>query len=232
MTVKLFRTKANSFLLNPTVLICIFMTFIFLQILWAEGGGLILLLITLIVLWSTKWDWPYFGISTPYSRNMVMVAIFYAIGLFIIMDIALIPIIEMRFGETDLSDFDDLQGDIVVFLIFSLFMWFTAAFGEELVYRGFFIKRIAIMLGDNQGSWVIAAFINSFVFGLGHIYMGMSGALQAGLAGLLLSFVFIYNKQNLMMCMLMHGFYDMIWATILYLDKVQAVKALILETFH
>ena len=161
-----------------------------------------------------------------------MVAILSAIGIFIIMDIGLIPIIEMRFGETDLSDFDDLQGDIVVFLIFSLFMWFTAAFGEELVYRGFFMKRIAIMLGDNQGSWVIAAFINSFVFGLGHLYMGMSGALQAGLIGLLLSFVFIYNKQNLMVCMLMHGFYDMIWATILYLDKVQAVKALILENFH
>src|SRR2546422_6183160 len=53
--------------------------------------------------------------------------------------------------------------------------WTLAAFGEEFVYRGYLLTRIARVLGDTPRAWLGALAVTSMLFGAGHAYQGVSG---------------------------------------------------------
>jgi len=55
--------------------------------------------------------------------------------------------------------------------------WTLAAFGEEMVYRGYFQKRIVDLFGNNQGGIFLSIGISSLVFGFAHTEQGMIGVI-------------------------------------------------------
>ena len=62
----------------------------------------------------------------------------------------------------------------------------TAGIVEEIVYRGF----VLWYLGSFMPLWV-AVVVSSIGFGLGHIYLGASGAVRAGLVGLCFAIFYV-----------------------------------------
>jgi membrane protease YdiL (CAAX protease family) len=67
------------------------------------------------------------------------------------------PMLNHLTGTTeDLSQFADLQGNLGLLAELLLLTWTVAAFGEELVYRGFIQTRITDVLGPNRVGIVVA----------------------------------------------------------------------------
>src|SRR5213076_3596424 len=79
----------------------------------------------------------------------------------------------------DVSLFAPLAGNVHFLLISLAVAWTLAAFGEEFVYRGYLLTRVAQVLGDGSRAWLGALALTSILFGVGHGYQGLSGMISA-----------------------------------------------------
>src|SRR5437660_8659817 len=70
----------------------------------------------------------------------------------------------------DVSLFAPLAGNIHFLLISLTVAWTLAAFGEEFVYRGYLLTRMARVLGDTPRAWLAALVVPSIFFGVGHLH--------------------------------------------------------------
>ncbi|QTD37146.1 CPBP family intramembrane metalloprotease [Polaribacter batillariae] len=121
----------------------------------------------------------------------------------------------------DLSRYDALRGNIPMLLIALMISWITAAFAEEIIWRGYILKNIAKLLGDKNYSWIISLIITSSLFGLLHFVQGPIGIIQTGIVGLIFGLIFIVNgKNNLWMNILIHGIIDTISMIAIYFGMV------------
>ena len=117
-------------------------------------------------------------------------------------------VIRLTGQPIDRSPFDVLRGNVPALIFGLLVVWTLAAFGEELIFRGYLMNTIARILGHRKGSWVMACLINSILFGLGHTYQGISGVILLGIVGLLYALFYLGSGRNLWVPILIHGLYD------------------------
>jgi membrane protease YdiL (CAAX protease family) len=89
-----------------------------------------------------------------------------------------------------------------------LLVWTFAAFGEEIGYRGYLLRRAADVGGCSQAAYWSGVLAVSVLFGYGHYYKGPAGIIDSGAAGLILGTAFILSGRNLWVCILAHGFID------------------------
>jgi uncharacterized protein len=78
----------------------------------------------------------------------------------------------------DLSNFTAVHSNLKVTLIYLVLIWGLAAFGEELVYRGYLMTRLAGLFRGTRAAWVISLVIISIVFGCSHTGQGATGGLR------------------------------------------------------
>ncbi len=119
----------------------------------------------------------------------------------------------------DVSMFSNLVGNTFFLLISLLIAWTIAAFGEEMVYRGYLLNRVAFLFGETRASLVIALFITSVLFGLVHLYQGTSGMITTGFSGLVFGIAYLVNGRNLWAPIIAHGVYDTIGFVLIYLGR-------------
>jgi membrane protease YdiL (CAAX protease family) len=79
----------------------------------------------------------------------------------------------------------------------------TAGFGEELLYRGYFIAVLAPWL-----SWWGAAAVSAVSFGLAHNYQGLAGIVRCALLGAALTLV-VAVSGSLLPAMVLHATMDL-----------------------
>jgi CAAX protease family protein len=217
------RTKLHNFIVSPIVVLTAISISAILSYLTGGLGYVFGIVIALIALWASRFAWLEFGISRPEWSNTIFIAILYSLGIYFVMDILIQPFLELIFGPIDLGDLDGIRGNFLNYVIFIVFMWIVAGFGEELLYRGFFMKQLAHILGDSNKAWITAALIISSLFGLVHLYQGISGVITTGVIGFILSLIFYKNRTNLVLVMLTHGFYDVIGITLIHLNKERII---------
>jgi membrane protease YdiL (CAAX protease family) len=163
-------------------------------------------------------SWFAMGFRRPESwRRIVLVAVAVAVIRIVGGDYLLLPVLERFWPEPALpSDVEDIAGNLKMALLYLALVWSFAAFGEEIAYRGYLMRRAAEMLGDSQQAWWLAVVIAAVLFGLGHWYKGMSGVIDSGFAGLLLGAAYLLTGRNMWTCVLAHGFIDTIGVVALY----------------
>ena len=113
--------------------------------------------------------------------------------------------------------FNPLAHNLPEYLFWLLATWTTAAFGEEMLFRGFMLDAIHRALGGRTPALVAAVLIQGVLFGALHGYQGLHGALVAGALGVVLGFVWWGSGRNLWAGILVHGFMDSLSMTIIYL---------------
>lgn len=119
--------------------------------------------------------------------------------------------------QPDLSDFMRLHGNIKWTLIALVLVWTLAAFGEEMVWRGYLMNRAA-GLGDNtRFAWCTSLIVVSVVFGFAHSYQGVTGVIDEGLMGLILGLVYLGTDRNLSVPIVAHGVADTIDLLLIFL---------------
>ena len=121
------------------------------------------------------------------------------------------------------SLFAPLEGNLHFFLISLTVAWTLAAFGEEFVYRGYLLRRIAQVLGDEPRAWRAALVTTSILFGVGHAYQGLSGVISAGLGGFVFGLLYLATGRNLWVCVIAHGTTDTVGFLLLYLGRYPGV---------
>lgn len=116
------------------------------------------------------------------------------------------PIMNHLTGTTqDLSAFEDLQGDLVSLMFFLLATWTLAAFGEEIVYRGFLQQRARDLFRDERLGVIAAVAFSSLLFGMAHSEQGVIGVVLTTMDAVFFSAIKLRFNDNLWAAILAHG---------------------------
>ncbi len=110
----------------------------------------------------------------------------------------------------------------MLLLWISLVAWGTAAFGEELLWRGFLIDRL-LRLKGLSGKVTLIVVIQAIIFAFPHLYQGWGGVFVTGAVGLLLGWLRMRNRGNLWVLIIAHGLVDTIMLTAGYYDAFAAM---------
>jgi membrane protease YdiL (CAAX protease family) len=184
-----------------------------------------LLLVGWISLRLRRVGWRGVGLVSPGSwRRAVLVSVAAAVVLQLLSTFVTEPILTALTGQsTDLSMFRPLVGNVGWLLVGLLVVWTLAAFGEELVYRGYILNRAADLGGRSRAAWIVALVCVSVGFGLGHLYQGPTGVVDSTVSGLLLGGLYLAFNRNLWIPILTHGFTDTIALFLVFFDLVPNV---------
>ena len=177
------------------------------------------LFVALFLLWGSNWNWAKFGFGQKVNLRTILRGLLLSIAIFVIIDICIQPFLEIYYGNIDLSSVDEIRGDFASFFILFIIMWVFAAFGEEFLFSGYYMKHLAEFFGDTNKAWLISAIILSIYFGVSHNYQGTSGMIAVGLSSTIFFLTFYKNRTNLILLVFAHGFYDTIGLTLIYLEK-------------
>jgi membrane protease YdiL (CAAX protease family) len=121
--------------------------------------------------------------------------------------------------KPDLEDFRAVVGNPKLLLLGLVLSWILAAFGEEMVYRGYMLNRVADLMNRSRGAWVVSLIAVHVCFGMAHAYQGVTGVIDEGLMGLLLGLIYLRTDRNLAVPIIAHGVQDSIDFILIFLGK-------------
>lgn len=130
------------------------------------------------------------------------------------------PLLVRFTGEKpDLSDFQVLTGNLKYTLVALALAWTVAAFGEEMVYRGYLLNRVADLGRGTRRAWWCSLLVVSTVFGFAHTYQGITGVVETALDGALMALMYFGTGRNLSVRILAHGIGDTVDLLLIFLGK-------------
>jgi membrane protease YdiL (CAAX protease family) len=116
----------------------------------------------------------------------------------------------------DLSALAQLHHNLNMLGVALALAWTLAAFGEELVWRGYILNRIADVLSPAQHRFVTAVVLSSAIFGLAHYDQGLTGITENVIDGAILACLYLSSGRNLWVAILAHGITDTVDCLLLY----------------
>jgi len=154
-------------------------------------------------------------------KNILVYAPLVALGLFVFYVFALVPLITKLTGvPIDYSGFDELKGNLSYFLFFLLLVWATAGFGEEIIFRGYFMRQFVKFFGESKISIALNILIVTGFFGFMHSGQGITGQLVTWFVGALIALIFYIRKYDLWFVIAVHGFFNTLALTCFYFGLV------------
>jgi membrane protease YdiL (CAAX protease family) len=124
----------------------------------------------------------------------------------------------------DLSDFSGIVGNVKLFLFYMVLLWTLGALGEEIVYRGYLMNRIAGSLRGTKTAWILSLLVVSVVFGCAHLDQGATGMIENIWDGLLLGALYLACGRNLAAPVIAHATMDTLDFILIYLGKYPGMK--------
>lgn len=135
------------------------------------------------------------------------------------------PLLARWIGKMpDLSDFSGLVGNWKLTLFFIVLLWVLAGLGEEIVYRGYLMNRVAGLFRNSRTAWVVSLFAVSIVFGCAHLGQGTTGMVENIWDGLLLGALYLACGRNLAAPVIAHAMTDAIDFILIYLGRYPGMK--------
>jgi len=119
----------------------------------------------------------------------------------------------------DLSDFRGLRWNWKLLPLALLLTWTLAAFGEEMVFRGYLMNRVADFFKSSRRGWIISLIVVNVVFGFAHQYQGMTGVIENAIDGFLLGLIYLRCDRNLAVPIVAHGITDTLDFLLIFVGK-------------
>lgn len=162
--------------------------------------------------------WGELGLRRPASwPKTLALAIVCAAGLQGIATWVVMPVLRAAGAPMpDISRFAAIEGNLPMLLTFLVVSWTTAGFGEEVIWRGFVMGRLARLLGGEKRAWATAIAATAVIFGLLHLYQGITGVVLTGVAGLFFALLYLASGRNLWLPILTHALTDTSSFLVLY----------------
>ena len=116
----------------------------------------------------------------------------------------------------DVSAFRAAIGDTQRLAILIVIGWTLGAIVEELAIRGWLMTRLAEIGGFSAAAWIVAAIASSAIFGVAHLYQGVSGVVANALTGVVFATLYFATGRNLWPCIVAHGCLDTTGFVLIY----------------
>jgi membrane protease YdiL (CAAX protease family) len=163
--------------------------------------------------------WSDIGLQKPSRIPAVLLGGFVSAAAYQLAAIRiLLPFLASVTGKPiDLQSVIALRGNpwnLVAALVVS---WTFAAFGEEILYRGYLYFLAGRLLRNSTTARVVGVIFCSFLFAIGHGYQGVSGMIENFIFGFLLGAVFEMAGKDLWYPIAIHGFEDTIGFALIFL---------------
>ena len=117
----------------------------------------------------------------------------------------------------DMSGYHYLSGNLPMLLVALVAVFLVSSIGEEVVYRGFLMTRLAEAGGGGTAAWRLAALGSAVLFGLIHYAWGPAGMVQTAFMGLALAIAYLAVGRRLWILILAHFYLDAILLIQMYL---------------
>jgi len=124
----------------------------------------------------------------------------------------------------DLHQLRPLIGNATLLIIGIALAWILAAFGEEMVYRGYLTNRVAEIFGKSKNAWFVAGSSVTFVFGFAHFPQGPTGVIENIIDGAILAGLYFATGRNLWAPIIAHGVQDTIDVVLIYLGVYPGLR--------
>lgn len=208
---ELLKTKKGASIeLSLFLIIAVSMTSIL-------GSGLILYPLALTSLGIRKIEWKEIGFSfKDFKIKKIALGIGVAI-LYHYLDQYVVDPIASKFAPPGLPEIFSMKGNVSKLIIGLTLSWTTAAFLEEIVFRGYLINRFIDLIGETLLTKLIIVVLTGIAFGFVHSYQGLNGAISAGFIGVFQATVYFINNKKLTIPIIAHGTYDTIGFTLLFI---------------
>ncbi|WP_299124834.1 CPBP family intramembrane glutamic endopeptidase [uncultured Tenacibaculum sp.] len=150
-------------------------------------------------------------------KNLFIIAPLLGIGTFLFYSFVMLPVVTSLTGQAiDFSEFESFKGNLPAILSLLIYVIASAAFGEEIVFRGYLMRQFTKFFGSSKISLVLNVLLLGFLFGLTHAYQGISGQILSGIVGMYLAVIFHIKKHDLWFNIALHGFIDIPFLVCLY----------------
>ena len=209
-----WRERAKAFLENRLVITAELLVAVILQTLQAtrliSAALIYLFVIGWLSLWLRRSSWRQLGLSRPTSWlrtigiGAIIGLVYQAVSILLV-----VPFLRQITHEPlDLSQVASVYNNLPLLMLWLTVTWTLAAFGEEMVYRGYLFNRVADLLEHSRAGWIVALIGSSALFGLGHAYQGITGILETFLFGCVMAGLYLAGRRNLWLPVVAHGVYD------------------------
>jgi membrane protease YdiL (CAAX protease family) len=177
----------------------------------------LLLLIASASLWNRHLSWANIGLRRPPNvAHTLAVAGLGAAAILVAVPRAIVPFSTwVSQTPVDLSALGNLRESTTLWMLL-VQAWTLAAFGEEMAFRGYVMRRVIDLVGTTRPALVSAVAITGVLFGLAHGYQGAAGMIAAGIIGGLLAVVYLHERQNLWAVIVCHGLVDSVSLSLIY----------------
>lgn len=162
--------------------------------------------------------WRTVGLESP--DNVASLAVSFiglAVVLLLFMRFGLPMIYGKLGGVPEVVRYAELQGNTALFIGGLLAIWVSAAFAEELLFRGFVQNRLENLLG-NRGGWVLVALLQGGMVGLLHYNEQVSSMVVYGSIAAIFGAFYYFGGRNLWHLVLFHGLRDSMALTQIYMN--------------
>jgi len=150
-------------------------------------------------------------------KSLLIIAPLFGTTFFLFYYYLMLPCVTHLTGQPiDFSVFEPYTGNLPATLSLFIYIWISAAFGEEIVFRGYLMRQFTKFFGSSKISLVVNILLFGFVFGWIHAYQGISGQVISGISGMLFSIIFHIRKNDLWFNIAAHGFFDTVALIFIY----------------
>jgi uncharacterized protein len=186
-----------------------------------QAGAVAVLVALAIATWRLRaagTRWSDLGLRSPKSWIRVALWVIAAYALVIAANVLIvIPLARhLSWPPTDVAKLGELAGNLPLLLGWLGVAWTTAAFGEELLFRGFLQTRLTAVFGGRTPGIAAAIIVQAALFGLGHLGLGIRGAVTAAVIAVVYGTIYALNGRNLWPLFIAHGITDSISLVALY----------------
>ena len=209
----LARRKAGNDVLSMLLFIAVVNVTVY-QFSWVYAGPITALSCTAFVTFlihRRDINWCDLGLAMPGKKWLLpiqTIVVFTAMGVALFLAYQVVGLF-FEPKETTVSRFGDMEGNLPLYLWWVFLGWVVGGFCEEMLFRGFLLNRVEVMLGGLKSSTVLAIVFQAAVFGIIHFYyQGAFGALTLFAAAIAIGACYILFGRKLWPLILSHGILD------------------------
>ncbi|MFT3932194.1 MAG: CPBP family glutamic-type intramembrane protease [Chitinophagaceae bacterium] len=183
------------------------------------GYAIVLTIGIWLYLKVTKENFNNLGFSFKrFEPKAIVVGAILAIVTFVFLQYAFFPVLHkiIPLEKGRLDGFTQIRHHFINYLFFVLLGFIFGGWYEEIAFHGFIFTRLEKMIGGRY-ALPVSFIIANIIFGLYHFQLGASGVINAFMAGCVYHAVILKYNRNLWYGFFVHGFFDAIAFTYIYL---------------
>lgn len=197
------------------LLILLMLPLPFLNLNWIYVVSAIIIII--VSRWLRKENWTSYGFLPVHFRYVVIASVI-GIAFGVIDSYIVEPLITKLTGYTpDLSSLEGIRGNWLQYIMMLIIGWVVGGFFEEFFFRGYLFHRIGGIIKDVAWFRLVSILLTSVVFAFAHNYQGIGGIIGTFYFSIVLGLLYFFFKKNVWYLVFIHGFYDMVGITKLFL---------------